>query len=46
MNYCIGDKFVYDVGVLYKYWMIWNNNMEGGFFCFEFQMNLVNVLNV
>ncbi|WP_127540180.1 aldose 1-epimerase [Paenibacillus illinoisensis] len=45
-NQRTGDKFVYDVGASYKHWMIWNNNTEGGFFCPEPQMNLVNAPNV
>ncbi|MBN2980806.1 aldose 1-epimerase [Cohnella algarum] len=42
----IGVKLVYDVGTAYKMWMIWNNGAEGGFFCPEPQVNLVNAPNV
>ncbi|CAH1199481.1 MULTISPECIES: aldose 1-epimerase [unclassified Paenibacillus] len=45
-NLRTGDKLVYDVGTAYKHWMIWNNNTEGGFFCPEPQMNLVNAPNL
>ncbi|RUS49094.1 aldose 1-epimerase [Cohnella sp. AR92] len=41
-----GAKLVYDVGTGYKMWMIWNNAMQGGFFCPEPQINLVNAPNV
>jgi len=41
-----GVKLIYDVGVGYKMWMIWNNFAQGGFFCPEPQVNLVNAPNV
>lgn len=41
-----GVKLVYDVGVGYKQWMIWNNGAEVGFFCPEPQVNLVNAPNI
>ncbi|WP_027091318.1 aldose 1-epimerase [Cohnella thermotolerans] len=41
-----GVKLVYDVGAGYKQWMIWNNGAQGGFFCPEPQVNLVNAPNV
>lgn len=41
-----GVKLVYDVGVGYKQWMIWNSGAQGGFFCPEPQVNLVNAPNV
>lgn len=42
----IGVTLVYDVGVSYKQWMIWNNGANGTFFCPEPQINLVNAPNV
>ncbi|MDR0267537.1 aldose 1-epimerase [Paenibacillus sp.] len=41
-----GDVLVYDAGTSYKYWMIWNNDVCGKFFCPEPQMNLVNAPNI
>lgn len=37
---------VYDVGMSYKQWMIWNNGAQEGFFCPEPQINLVNAPHV
>ena len=39
-------KLVYDAGLAYKHWMVWNNGAKGGFFCPEPQINLVNAPNV
>lgn len=39
-------KLIYDVGTGYKQWMIWNNGAQGGFFCPEPQVNLVNAPNI
>lgn len=39
-------RLVYDVGVQYKQWMVWNNKASGGFFCPEPQINLINAPNV
>jgi aldose 1-epimerase len=39
-------KLVYDVGLNYKYWMVWNNRAEGEYICPEPQTNLVNAPNV
>lgn len=41
-----GVTLVYDVGLQYKYWMIWNDEAKGGFFCPEPQTNMVNAPNV
>ncbi|SFU45317.1 aldose 1-epimerase [Alicyclobacillus macrosporangiidus] len=38
-------RLVYDAGLRYRHWMIWNNNAEGRFFCPEPQTNLVNAPN-
>lgn len=37
---------VYDVGISFKQWMIWNNGGNEGFICAEPQVNLVNAPNV
>jgi aldose 1-epimerase len=42
----MGVTLVYDVGTSYKQWMIWNNFANGGFFCPEPQINLVNAPRV
>ena len=42
----VGVRFIYDAGTGYKQWMIWNDNAEGGFFCPEPQMNMVNAPNL
>lgn len=39
-------KLVYDVGLNYKYWMVWNNRAEGEYFCPEPQTSIVNAPNV
>lgn len=41
-----GVSLIYDVGTSYKQWMIWNNGAQGGFFCPEPQINLVNAPNL
>ncbi|SDC66713.1 aldose 1-epimerase [Paenibacillus sp. UNCCL117] len=41
-----GTKLIYDAGTAYKYWMVWNNQAAGQFFCPEPQINLVNAPNV
>lgn len=41
-----GVTLVYDAGVSYKHWMIWNNGAQEGFFCPEPQINLVNAPNL
>jgi len=38
-------KLVYDVGTAYKFWMIYNGGGQGGFFCPEPQINMVNAPN-
>lgn len=40
-----GLTLVYDAGVSYKQWMIWNNGATEGFFCPEPQVSLVNAPN-
>lgn len=40
-----GATFVYDVGVRYRNWMIWNQFAGGKFICPEPQINLVNAPN-
>ncbi|MEK8129319.1 aldose 1-epimerase [Paenibacillus filicis] len=40
-----GTKLIYDAGTAYKYWMVWNNQAAGGYFCPEPQVNLVNAPN-
>ncbi|MDB5055616.1 MAG: aldose epimerase [Bacilli bacterium] len=35
-------KLIYDVGTAYRQWMIWNNDAQGGYFCPEPQISLVN----
>ncbi|MBW7474588.1 aldose 1-epimerase [Paenibacillus oenotherae] len=37
---------IYDVGVSFKHWMIWNNFGKEGFLCPEPQINLVNAPQV
>jgi aldose 1-epimerase len=39
-------KLIYDVGLKYKHWMIWNNKSSRKYFCPEPQINLVNAPNV
>ncbi|GAB7388954.1 aldose 1-epimerase [Bacillaceae bacterium] len=39
-------RFVYDAGVKYRHWMIWNNGASGGFFCPEPQTCMVNAPNL
>ncbi|MFB5188814.1 aldose 1-epimerase [Alicyclobacillus fastidiosus] len=39
-------RLVYDVGVKYRHWMIWNNEAGGSFFCPEPQINRVNAPNL
>ncbi|WAH44538.1 aldose 1-epimerase [Alicyclobacillus fastidiosus] len=39
-------RLVYDVGVKYRHWMIWNNEAGGSFFCPEPQINVVNAPNL
>jgi aldose 1-epimerase len=41
-----GVRFVYDAGLKYKHWMIWNNKANGRFFCPEPQTNMVNAPNM
>lgn len=41
-----GVRLVYDAGLKYKHWMIWNNKSNGRFFCPEPQTNMVNAPNV
>ncbi|MHA0857220.1 aldose epimerase family protein [Paenibacillus sp. CMAA1364] len=41
-----GDKLIYDVDAAFKYWMIWNNEACGQYFCAEPQINLVNAPNI
>lgn len=41
-----GVRFVYDAGLKYRHWMIWNNKSNGRFFCPEPQTNMVNAPNV
>lgn len=41
-----GARFVYDAGLKYKHWMIWNNKANGRFFCPEPQTNMVNAPNM
>jgi aldose 1-epimerase len=38
-------RLVYDAGLKYKHWMVWNNQSNGKFFCPEPQTNLVNAPN-
>jgi len=38
-------KLVYDAGTAYKFWMIYNGGGQGGFFCPEPQINMVNAPN-
>ncbi len=40
-----GVRLVYDAGLKYKHWMVWNNKQNGKFFCPEPQTNLVNAPN-
>ncbi|MCL6454258.1 MAG: aldose 1-epimerase [Alicyclobacillus sp.] len=37
---------VYDVGPMYRQWMVWNHYAKPGFFCAEPQVNVVNAPNV
>ncbi|GMK38018.1 galactose mutarotase [Paenibacillus sp. CCS19] len=46
VDHRIGVKLVYDAGLKYKQWMIWNNGASAGFFCPEPQINLVDAPNV
>ncbi|WP_127586236.1 aldose 1-epimerase [Paenibacillus koleovorans] len=39
-------RLVYDAGMAYKQWMIWNDGARGGFFCPEPQINMVNAPNL
>lgn len=39
-------RLVYDAGLKYKHWMVWNNGSNGRFFCPEPQTNIVNAPNV
>lgn len=39
-------RLIYDVGLGYKQWMIWNNSATVGFFCPEPQINMVNAPNL
>ena len=39
-------KLVYDVGLKYKQWMVWNQHPSEAFFCPEPQINMVNAPNV
>jgi aldose 1-epimerase len=39
-------KLIYDAGMKFKFWMIWNNNSGGEFFCPEPQTCLVNAPNL
>ena len=41
-----GVRFIYDVDLGYRHWMVWNNNAGGTFFCPEPQINMVNAPNV
>ncbi len=41
-----GVRFIYDAGLGYKQWMIWNNGAAGRFFCPEPQINMVNAPNL
>lgn len=41
----LGVKLVYDVGLRYRHWMIWNDGAGGEFFCPEPQTNMVNAPN-
>jgi len=51
-NFCevvdrrIGVKLVYDAGLKYKQWMVWNNGASAGYFCPEPQINMVDAPNV
>ncbi|ALS28468.1 aldose epimerase [Paenibacillus sp. 32O-W] len=45
-DHAAGYRFVYDAGVKYKQWMVWNNGAAGGFFCPEPQINMVNAPNL
>lgn len=39
-------KLIYDVGIAYRQWMIWNNEATPGFFCPEPQTCVVNAPNL
>ncbi|WNC14793.1 aldose 1-epimerase [Brevibacillus brevis] len=39
-------RLIYDVGVKYRHWMIWNKDAASGFFCPEPQTNAVNAPNL
>lgn len=41
-----GAKLVYDAGLKYKHWMIWNDKANGRFFCPEPHTNMVNAPNM
>lgn len=46
VDHRIGVKLVYDAGLQYKQWMVWNNNASSTFFCPEPQINMVDAPNV
>lgn len=39
-------RFIYDVGLQYKHWMIFNGDAKSGFICPEPQTNMVNAPNL
>lgn len=39
-------SFIYDVGLKYKHWMLWNSDASSGFICPEPQTNIVNAPNL
>lgn len=41
-----GAKLVYDAGMQYNHWMIWNDKANGKFFCPEPHTNMVNAPNM
>lgn len=41
----LGARLVYDVGLKYKTWMIYNNFGNGSFICLEPQTSVVNAPN-
>ena len=41
----VQKQLVYDVGLKYKHWMVWNNKSSRQFFCPEPQTSLVNAPN-
>ncbi len=42
----LGIKLVYDAGMKYRHWMLWNDEARGEVFCPEPQTNVVNAPNL